>query len=100
VTLGLATLETGRALAGQAGDAVRLGLRPEALAMQPFEGAANQLAAIVQDVTFLGPIVRLRVMLASDVAATVDLHGDAGRDLPQPGGAVTLWFRADSLQSV
>jgi len=99
VRLGDAPLATGRALPGLAnGDSERLGLRPEALALVPFEGAENRVAATVRDVTFLGPIVRLRVVLAPDIDAVVDLHGDAGRDLPEPGAPLVLWFRADSLQ--
>ncbi len=99
VKFGDTPLATGRALPGLAnGDNVRLGLRPEALSIAPFEGAENRIAATVRDVTFLGPIVRLRVVLGPEVDAVVDLHGDACRDLPEPGAELPLWFRAESLQ--
>jgi len=91
-------LATGRVLPAAVGDSIRLGLRPEALSIVPFEGAENRIAATVRDVTFLGPIVRLRVVLAPEIDAVVDLHGDASRNLPEPGARLELWFRAESLQ--
>ena len=99
VALGEARVSTGRALAGRhVGDAVRLGLRPEAIALAPFDGAANRLAGEVREVTFLGPVARLRIVVAGEVAMLVDVHGDACRRLPQAGARVDLHFRADSLQ--
>ena len=93
-----ARLEAGHAVSGGAGETVQMALRPEAIAINPFEGASNNLPATVRDVTFLGPVVRLRLMLAGDIAAVVDLHGEGARDLPEAGTAVTLWFRPETLQ--
>ncbi len=95
---GAAQLAAGHALPGAAGSEVQLALRPEALSIHPYDGAGNSLAATVRDVTFLGPVVRLRMVLEGDVPAVVDLHGEAARTLPEPGAAVTLWFRPESLQ--
>ena len=64
VGLGEARLAAGHALPGTAaGETVVLALRPEAISLLPFAGASNRLAATVRDVTFLGPVVRLRLVL-------------------------------------
>ena len=98
VSYGAARLSAGHAVPGQAGETVQLALRPEAIGLQRFEGAGNSLGAVVRDATFLGPVVRLRVMLEGALPAVVDLHGEGARDLPEAGAAVTLWFRPESLR--
>ena len=98
VSYGAARLSAVHAVTGKAGETVQLALRPEAIGLQRFEGAGNSLAAVVRDTTFLGPVVRVRVMVAGEVPAIVDLHGEGARDLPEAGAAVTLWFRPESLQ--
>jgi putative spermidine/putrescine transport system ATP-binding protein len=86
------------ALQAANGATLELALRPEAIAIQEFPGAANRLPATLRDVTFLGPVVRLRLDLPGNIAAVADLHGEATRDLPAPGAALTLWFRPENLQ--
>jgi putative spermidine/putrescine transport system ATP-binding protein len=99
VALGDIPLSAGHALSGTgAGDMIDLALRPEAVAIEPFDGATNTLTATVRDVTFLGPVARLKLTLAGNLAMTVDLHGEGARDLPDPGTPVTLWFRPETLQ--
>ena len=91
-------LAAGHALPGANGTNVQLALRPEAISILPYDGATNRLHATVRDVTFLGPVVRLRLMLDGDLPAIVDLHGEGARELPEPGAALALWFRPESLQ--
>jgi putative spermidine/putrescine transport system ATP-binding protein len=105
VALGEAVLEAAHPMPGRApGDVVRLALRPEAMALAPFEGATNRVAGTVGEVTFLGALVRLRVTLAGTgagaVPAVVDLHGEACRHLPEPGAVLAFWFRPDSLRAL
>ena len=99
VALGEAMLAAGHALPETAaGETVVLALRPEAISILPFTGASNRLAATVRDVTFLGPVVRLRLVLDADLPVTVDLHGEGARSLPEIGARVELSFRPESLQ--
>lgn len=98
LSFGAARLTAGHAVNGAPGDTVQMALRPEAIALGTFEEAGNNLAATVRDVTFLGPVVRLRMTLEGGTPAIVDLHGEGARDLPESGAEVTLWFRAASLQ--
>jgi putative spermidine/putrescine transport system ATP-binding protein len=99
VAIGAEQVVVGRALvASRAGDVVRLGLRPEAISLAPFPGAENTLAGEVREVTFLGPVARLRIVVAGPIEVLVDLHGEACRRLPEIRAHATLHFRADSLQ--
>jgi putative spermidine/putrescine transport system ATP-binding protein len=99
VVLGETPIATGRMLKERAiGGMVRLGLRPEAISLEPFAGAENRLTGEVREVTFLGPVARLRLALAGEVGMLVDVHGDACRRLPEAGVQVSLHFRSDSLQ--
>jgi putative spermidine/putrescine transport system ATP-binding protein len=101
VALEGAVLTAAQPLAGRApGEAVRFAVRPEAIAPAPFEGATNNLPATVEEVTFLGAVVRLRVSLPGGIAALVDLHGEAGSHFPAPGTVLQLWFRSDSLREL
>ncbi len=99
VALGSVEIDAAHALPERkVGDTVVLALRPEAISILPFDGATNSIAAVVRDVTFLGPVARLRLVIDGDVAVTVDLHGEAARALPDAGARVVLWFRPESLQ--
>ncbi len=98
VRYGAARLTAGQAVTGAVGEIVQFAVRPEAIGLQRFEGASNSLAAVVQDTRFLGPVVRLRVMLEGGLPAVVDVHGEGARDVPAAGAAVHLWFRPESLQ--
>jgi putative spermidine/putrescine transport system ATP-binding protein len=99
VALGDAHIATGRVLKERlAGGMVRLGLRPEAISLEPLEGAGNRLTGEVREVSFLGPVARLRLALPGEVGMLVDVHGDACRRLPEAGIQVSLHFRSDSLQ--
>ena len=99
VTLGAATLCAGQVPPDTAaGATVMLALRPEAISVLPFEGATNLLAAVVRDVTFLGPVVRIRLVFEDELPITVDLHGEGARELPGIGDRVSLSFRPESLQ--
>jgi putative spermidine/putrescine transport system ATP-binding protein len=101
VALDGSALTAAQPLAGRAtGEMVRFAVRPEAIALVPFDGATNTLAATVEEVTFLGAVLRLRVILPGRVAALIDLHGEAASHFPAPGAALQLWFRSDSLREL
>ena len=76
---------------------LRFGLRPEAISTVSIAGASNCLTAELNDATFLGPVLRLR-LTAGGTNLTVDLHGEATRVPPRTGTRIPLWFRPESLQ--
>src|SRR5271165_4794679 len=80
----------------KAGETRALALRPEALTLVPPSGDANALSAIVEDATFLGAIVRLRVGLDQG-ALLVDAFNVNGASFPERGQKVTVSFSRDDL---
>jgi putative spermidine/putrescine transport system ATP-binding protein len=97
VRFGEAVLRTGHELpVGK----VRLVLRPETLSIAGFAGAENSFPAVLQEATFLGPTVRLRLTGPGNTGLIVDLHGEAARELPEAGSVVTLYSRPESLQLI
>ena len=96
------------------GDTVSVALRPEIMSLSEGAIGSNQLRGSIDDITFLGAIVRIRIRLAgedagagSSVAAGAGSGAGAGAGagtvvfdtfnnphlaVPQRGGSVTLWF--------
>lgn len=73
-----------------------LALRPEAVSLQAPEPGRNSLEATIEEVNFLGAVVRLRARLQHTVLS-FDLFNDPGQALPQRGSRVTLGFSYDNL---
>jgi len=75
---------------------VTIALRPEMLSMG--EAGANRLRGTVQDVTFLGSIVRIRVHLASGATVvSVDTFNDPNLTVPEAGAEVTISFPPEAV---
>ena len=105
VALGSHIIRTGQTIHAANGADARLAIRPEELRIQPLEAAAgadagedNHLQALVESVTFLGAIVRVKVSLdgAADpervTKLSVDLFNERQLILPQVGQRVDLSF--------
>ncbi len=92
---GAAVLHSAAPLPG--GVRQRLALRPEAITTSAYEGAENRLDAVVIDATFLGPVLRVR-LLCDKLPLTMDLHGETARSIPEAGAHLALWFRRESLR--
>ena len=88
----------GRCVDAAAGADVRLSLRPEALAVgSAGAGPSVSLAGRVEDVTFHGPIVRVRVAVGGQRLA-VDSFNTAAFRPPTIGAPVVVAFDpADAL---
>ena len=88
---------TRRALSGaKAGELRAIALRPEALRLGPAQEDRNTLRGVIEDVAFLGAVVRLRVRLAQ-VAVTIDTFNDGSGQLPDKGTAIAVNFSPDDL---
>jgi putative spermidine/putrescine transport system ATP-binding protein len=86
-------VELGRPVPAAAGGTVTLALRPQAIALGRVEGNDTVLRGTVEDVSFLGSVVRVRVGLAAQVVA-LDVFNNAAWRPPRTGDAVEVSFAA------
>jgi len=78
------------------GDVLAMALRPEALRLGEGGDDRNTLAGVVEDVAFLGAVVRVRVRLER-AAIIVDTFNSGANDLPTRGASVAVNFGRDDL---
>ncbi len=77
------------------GAPVSLALRPEAISLDNFDDGSNRLHGIVEDVTFLGAIVRVKARVGADII-NFDLLNRPGTRIPAHDAAVALLFPGDA----
>jgi putative spermidine/putrescine transport system ATP-binding protein len=74
-----------------------LALRPEALQLGPAVEGANALNGVVEDVSFLGAVVRLKIRIGRSIVLA-DAFNAGGLAPPQPGETVEIGFsREDAI---
>jgi len=73
-----------------------LALRPEAILLEPPSNDRNSLSATVEEISFLGSVVRIRARVTSAIV-TLDVFNDPNRILPERGQPVALGFSHDNL---
>jgi putative spermidine/putrescine transport system ATP-binding protein len=78
-----------RGLAGRAGDPVTVALRPEALHLGRAEGAETVLPAQIDEVNFLGSIIRLRATVAGR-QVSLDTFNRADQHPPPVGSKAEI----------
>ncbi len=97
IAVGGQTLTTTNSIESAATNTSRaLAIRPEALVIETPQAGRNSLAATVEDVNFLGAIVRIRAKIEGAMLS-VDVFNDPNQVLPQRGAAVTLGFSHENL---
>ncbi len=69
-----------------------IALRPESLSMGDGPAGANRLRGTIEDITFLGSIVRIRVRLSGGTTVAADTFNEPHLALPAVGSEATLWF--------
>ena len=77
------------------GSEIAIALRPEAFTLGT-GGGSNRLSGVVEDVSFLGSIVRVRVRLAGQVVS-LDMFNQPSQRPPQMGETLTLSFSPEEL---
>jgi putative spermidine/putrescine transport system ATP-binding protein len=79
------------------GDSVTIALRPEAVTLGADPSAANALAGRLEDISFLGSVVRVRVRLDGGAGTVLfDTFNNPNLALPQRGEPVTITFPAEA----
>ena len=102
VRVGGQELLAARAIRQAAGSVCTLALRPEAAVLEgkgaagmPGEGR-NRLQAFIDEVSFLGSVVRIRVRL-QDVTLSLDTFNDPGEAPPNRGAPAVVTFASRDL---
>ena len=93
------SISTGRPLigAGAPGATLPIALRPEMLSIGA-DGQANAVSGTVEDVTFLGSIVRIRVRIdGGGPLVSADTFNDPSLTVPERGSATSLTFPPNAV---
>jgi putative spermidine/putrescine transport system ATP-binding protein len=78
------------------GQKCTLAIRPEAITLDEGGNGKNAVQTVVDDVGFLGSIVRIRTHLGNEVLS-MDVFNDPNQKLPARGDTVTLSFAFENL---
>ncbi len=78
------------------GDVCSVALRPEIVSLGEAAGDGNRMQGTVEDVNFLGSIVRIRVRF-KDNAISLDTFNNPSLSLPQRGQALTVSFPREAV---
>lgn len=90
-------LSLGRSLPKlKTGDSIALALRPEAASLGAVAGKAGQLQGVVQDVNFLGSVIRVRVKVGENVLS-LDAFNQPSVTPPKAGDPVMVSFAPEEL---
>ena len=79
-----------------AGDVRSVALRPEAIILNGEGGGRNEIRGTIDDVSFLGAVVRIRVRLAEN-SISLDTFNSATTPPPKRGDQVTLSFAPEDV---
>ncbi|WP_026781988.1 ABC transporter ATP-binding protein [Pleomorphomonas koreensis] len=77
-------------------DETTVALRPEALTLGDGNGDRNTLSGTVEEVAFLGAVIRVRVRL-SEARLSLDLFNDPALQLPRIGAPAAISFKREDL---
>jgi putative spermidine/putrescine transport system ATP-binding protein len=86
----------GRQIPAADGADCALALRPESVSLQDPGNGCNRVNGTIEDVAFLGAVVRIKVGLGGE-RIMLDRFNSPGLPPPVPGERVTLHFSADDL---
>ena len=79
-----------------AGDVRAVALRPEAIVLNGAGGDRNQIRGTIDDVSFLGAVVRIRVRIAEN-SVSLDTFNSPSNPPPKRGDDVTLSFAPEDV---
>jgi len=79
------------------GAQVLVALRPESLSLGNGPDGANRLRGTVDEVSFLGSIVRVRLRAGDGVLVSLDTFNDPNLVAPSHGDPVTAWFAPEAV---
>lgn len=102
VSVGGQEIRTSKAITdARAGDRITLALRPEGIGLGQGDPGENRLRGTIDDISFLGSIVRLRLSVEGDPGSapsevSLDTFNEPHLALPPIGGLVTVSFPSEA----
>lgn len=97
ITIDGQEIDTAGAIANAAvGEHRAVALRPEAVSLNGVAGARNKMLGTIEEVNFLGSVVRIRVRL-KEHAISLDTFNQPNQSPPTRGEPVTLSFAKEDL---
>jgi len=81
---------------GRAGDIRTVALRPEAVSLENRVSDRNHLRGVIEEVSFLGSVVRIRVQFNGS-SISLDTFNNPGLPPPERGAPVTVSFAPEDL---
>ena len=81
---------------GSAGDVRSVALRPEAITLSGSEASRNRIKGTIDEVNFLGAVVRIRVQVAQNMVS-LDTFNSPSTPPPKRGEEVTLSFLPEDV---
>ena len=90
-------LRAAKGFAGAAAGAMRaVALRPEAVALGPGPEGRNRMSGVIEEVSFLGSVVRVRVRF-KEQAVSFDTFNNPARPPPARGESVAVNFAPEEV---
>jgi putative spermidine/putrescine transport system ATP-binding protein len=89
-------ITTARSISGTVGEARPVALRPEAMEINKPNGQGNHLAGTIEEVSFLGAVVRIRVRFNQNTV-DIDTFNSPNDPPPRRGDAVTVSFSPEDV---
>jgi putative spermidine/putrescine transport system ATP-binding protein len=90
------SISTATSLSGAKGQAITVALRPESISIGKAKPKNNQLNVVVQDVNFLGSIVRVKAKCGAQIIS-IDMFNQADNQPPMIGETIAVTFTPDAL---
>jgi putative spermidine/putrescine transport system ATP-binding protein len=91
-------IRSARGIAGTDGETRTIALRPEALTLgAATRSSGNSLQGTIEDVSFLGAIVRIKVRLTG-ATLWIDTFNNPATRLPDRGAPTTVSFAPEDVQ--
>jgi putative spermidine/putrescine transport system ATP-binding protein len=81
---------------GHTGEIRSVALRPEAVSLNGLDGDRNSLSGVIEEVSFLGSVVRIRVRFNQN-SVSLDTFNNPGLPPPERGQPVTVSFARQDL---
>lgn len=100
IAIGEQEISANRVISAKAGEIRSVALRPEAAKLEIARGSEpghNRLSGMIEDVSFLGSVVRIRMKMKDGSSISLDTFNQPGQTPPQMGAVMNITFAPQDL---